>query len=311
VHESRDGFGGKKKYVLTKTISTASTIEGDGSDGSITRYGSDAFKSIWKYDAAKRKVTEKIYENVNDDHYVIYQTETWKYNAAGLIKSFSVKEDNGTKTSVVFTYSYYTDGNVKKQTAREDGKVIYIKKYDENQNLIKETYYKESGDPAYEVTGEYDDNGRIKKWNYHTTNTTSDKDKYRTFEYDENNRLTGYHTCYTDGSSAGYCMFQRDAEGRKTVETLYGTDGTTTVNTWEYNAAGQLTGKTEHSYNGTELTHIYLYDSHGNLTKDTYTFYQSGITTDEVRYYYKAVKTNFTPDLWSFHNDTLMNADYE
>ena len=142
-----------------------------------------------------------------------------------------------------------------------------IVEYDENDNMIKYSYYNEDDTLGYYELYEYDSEGnRIKYGSYKSDG------KVDIFEYDSNGNMIKYNNYKRDGTLYNYHTYEYDSNGYKTRENVYNSDGEfSRYYTFEYDSNDNILKENQYKSDGTFVFYYtYEYDSDGNKIKENY-----------------------------------------
>lgn len=226
----------------------------------------------------------------------------YEYDDHGNVTVCSVTAPDGSAERWSFTYEYYPDGKLKKESRLgDDGTYVWEYEYDSHGNVTLERSIPPHGaGEVFTTTHEYvyHDNGKIAK----RTDLDSSSQKTVT-EYDPEGRETRI-TCYYDGDptyqtvstyneygdiisavttnadgskDASHFTYEYDSAGRaKRVE--LDMNGNLTVKTYEYDDKSNVT-RTVVSSNGEETVTENSYDDRGNLIMEVSTYPGDLVTT--------------------------------
>ena len=225
------------------------------SDGNVIRHTArdkDMGENVTEYGYDKAGFVTEIKTGMG--------TENITYDGAGRI---SVREN--LRTGISKTYTYCTDGNIRKTDTHRDGKLIYSEEfaYDSNGNKI---YANE--------------NGNVKRYSYDGMNRLTgiweNENLRREYEFDGYNNISKEYEIY--GAEISRKSYYYDNANRLILE-----DGAETVQ-YEYDNSGNLTKKITGIGADAQISR-YAYDGYNRLLRytDDYTVSEYEYNADGMR----------------------------
>lgn len=179
--------------------------------------------------------------------------------------------------------------------------------YDDKGNMIKEGWFKESGDLEYFCEYEYDANGNNSKQILYSWNSSPSNE---ILKYDENGNKTESISYTTDDVIESYAEY--DAHGKPVKILYYDADGVVCSAyecECEYDTNGNLIKEMNHDGAGTVFsTKQYEYDTNGNVTKEM-SYDESGAVSSTTQYEYDA-NGNVTKET-NYDIDGSIKSGYE
>ena len=189
---------------------------------------------------------------------------------ADKLEEITLLSDDSRAHKPIFENKYYDDGT------------LWIEyEYDQNDELVKESWYNTDG--SLQRVYEYDTNGNMIKHSKYAYTPDGALELYIITEFDAEGNIVKNSTFNSDGSLNDCWITEYDINGNKVKESRIVADGRLDY-VKEYNANGNLILEMWYDYDSGSYMHIESeFDSNGNLTKEIW--YDSDGTVAHVYEY--------------------------